>query len=131
MEHTAEGTFDWKSHVRCAGCGALDTPTAPLPWTYGRTELDLYCDACYRQHRRYEEAEEAVVAAIRNAKLHETYTAKHLIEALDSISSYDEEWFSLTVNEGRAYGWERRAAVAGLSIAEDSNSGAEGGRQVS
>lgn len=110
MEHTAEGTFDRAAQVRCAGCGKPDHAHDPLPWQMTEGPCDAYCDECYRQLRRHEQAEEAIVAAMRAAKIHETYTPKLIREALDGIASTDPEWFDLLMQRGAGHPWQRRTA---------------------
>ena len=90
---------------RCAGCGRRDTPNDPLPWEipsrWGDSD-DLYCEACYLSFRtHYEEAEEAVLAALRHFKLHEVYTPEHLFEALASLGTSTPEAFEKYLETGK------------------------------
>lgn len=77
--------------ARCSGCGEAETSDRPIRWLLESDMLpefpdDLYCDKCYRDFRQnYEEAEEALIAAIKAAKLHEVYTIEHIQAAAESL----------------------------------------------
>lgn len=91
----------------CAGCFAPDTLEAPLPYEldYSLAGLpaDLYCEACYQVFRTFhEEAEEAIIAALKRAKLHGVYTARHLRAALESLADCEEGEFAQRLERGTA-----------------------------
>lgn len=91
------------ARARCAGCGKGDTPRAPLPYEMPHKDFppDVYCEQCYQNHRMfYEQAEDNILTALKAHWLHETYSLKHLQEALESLAGVTEETFAHWIERG-------------------------------
>lgn len=95
----------------CSGCGARGKAHDPLRYEMpdGQGGMELYCDKCYLNFRRFhEEAEDNILAALKGHHLHEVYSLKHLQEALASLGGVTEEAFTLWLERGTVGSLRRR-----------------------
>lgn len=90
---------------KCDGCGVTGHSHGPLRWKI-ENDLglppDVYCDACYWEFHKTDFAEEAVLAALKLARLTETFTLKELQRAMDTICGATPEAFARYLETGTA-----------------------------
>lgn len=111
----------------CDCCGAHGHPHAPLKWKIDDkkgSRADVYCDSCYWEFRRDELAEEAVIQAIKLAKLDKVFTLSELQRAMDGVCGLEPQWFAEYLKAGTTSRMEARSArellaAYGPSVAED------------
>lgn len=99
-----------EGYEKCDCCGLKGWPHAQLKWKsedpVGNT--DVYCDACYWEFRRTEFAEEAVIQAIKLARLDELFTLSELQRAMAGVCGVEPEWFAKYLEEGTSTSIQRR-----------------------
>lgn len=96
----------------CSGCGVKGYPHAPLKWKIENglgLPADRYCDDCYWEFRQTEFAEEAVIRAIKAAKLDQIFNLKELRRAMDGVCGLEPEHFARVLEQGHANLIEERS----------------------
>lgn len=93
----------------CSGCGAKAGLSWELPHPRHAEWVDLYCDACQAEQWLHDACEEAVIGALKRARIFDTFTMRHLQEVLDELSALGPEYLTHVAERGATARWRRRS----------------------